>query len=102
MSTTLSPRSKSPDAGSKVLEFCNQDNATATADLLQSSFKIGNRVAPGPLVLTEQLQAHLRLLKAFKDLKDRVQQRPQGLYQPALSLNAEKRWVWFLYLAVER
>lgn len=77
-------------------------NGAPLAYSLQSSFKIGHRVAPSPLVSTSQLQAHLNLLKAFKDLKDRVEQHPQGLPQLAISLDAEKRWVWFLQLAVER
>jgi hypothetical protein len=71
---------------------------------LQSHFNIGDHVTPCPLVSANQLKTHLKLLKAFKDLRTQVEDNAfiVGLPKSALGLEPHKRWVWFLELAVER
>jgi hypothetical protein len=69
---------------------------------LQSNFSIGTRVTPAPLVSASQLKAHLKLLRAFKSLRVRVEQSPGDFAPDAAALTPEKRWTWFLELAVER
>lgn len=77
-------------------------NDTPPDYALRSNFTIGKDVTPRPLVSTTQLQVHLDLLRAFKALKTRVEEDPSGLPENARLLTAEKRWVWFLELSVER
>lgn len=69
---------------------------------LKSNFKIGYHTTPSPLVSPSQLQTHLNLLRAFKDLRTRIEQDTHNLPSAAASLDVEKRWVWFIELAVER
>jgi hypothetical protein len=52
------------------------------------------------LVRPDQLSAHLQLLAAFSHLKQRVVASESLIKE--LETNSEKRWVWFINLAVER
>ena len=73
-----------------------------------TAFSIGTRTVSRPLVSSEQLKSHLRLLGMFALMKRKVQDPsldPELLEAiPALAkeLSPEERWVWFLELAVER
>lgn len=102
MAATIPRRRETAETEKSVHGTPATGGGAAPAYALQSDFKIGHRVVPSPLVSTSQLQTHLNLLRAFRDLKDRVEQHPHGLHQLAVSLDTEKRWVWFLQLAVER
>lgn len=71
----------------------------------QSQFRVGKGVTTAPFVTPSQLKAHLGLLRAFRDLKLKVQDNsnPSNVFPPlAGALDPEARWVWFLELALER
>lgn len=60
---------------------------------------------PSPLVTIDQLKAHLTLLGAFKSLRTTVQtQSAEELILPPVveRMDVNKRWTWFVGLAVER
>lgn len=71
-------------------------------------FKIGTRAVVNPLVPLEQLKSHLRLLGIFASMKQKIEdpdsdpQIAQMIPPLAKALSPEKRWKWFLELAVER
>lgn len=73
-----------------------------------TAFFIGTRTVAHPLVSTEQLKSHLRLLGMFALMKRKVQdpsldpQLSEAIPALAMTLSPEERWVWFLELAVER
>ncbi|KAI0791997.1 hypothetical protein C8Q75DRAFT_805043 [Abortiporus biennis] len=70
-----------------------------------SSYQIGLNILPKPLVSTEELKAHLALLRAFKLLRETVKERTAfelGLPPAAHALEKDQRWAWFVGLAVER
>jgi hypothetical protein len=69
---------------------------------LQSHFVIGGHVTPSPLVSAGQLKAHLMLLRAFKDLRTKIEEGGDDFAKDSAGLVPEKRWIWFLELAVER
>ncbi|KAG6839851.1 hypothetical protein H0H87_012772, partial [Tephrocybe sp. NHM501043] len=68
-----------------------------------STFKIGEKWTKTPLVTTAQLKGHLALLRAFSQLRAKI----EGLEVEAWTTdryipdNKHKRWVWFVGLAVE-
>jgi hypothetical protein len=66
---------------------------------LPETFTIG-RHSTHHLVRPEQLRAHLQLLAAFNHLKQRVLATENLI--DGLEEDSEKRWVWFVNLAVER
>ena len=71
----------------------------------QSQFRVGKAVTLVPFVTPSQLKIHLGLLRAFRELKLKVQQNPDVANAfPSLAgaLDPEARWVWFLELALER
>lgn len=71
----------------------------------QSQFRVGRGVTVAPFVTPSQLKVHLGLLRAFRELKLKVQENPDvaNAFPPlAGALDSEARWVWFLELALER
>ncbi|KAG1797327.1 uncharacterized protein HD556DRAFT_1356096 [Suillus plorans] len=66
---------------------------------LPETFNIG-RCSTQHLVRPDQLKAHLQLLAAFSRLKQRVVANES--LTAGLESDSEKRWVWFVNLAVER
>ncbi|KAG1725508.1 hypothetical protein EDB19DRAFT_1883221, partial [Suillus lakei] len=66
---------------------------------LPETFSIG-RGSTQHLVRPDQLKAHLQLLAAFSHLKQRVVASESLI--AGLESDSEKRWVWFVNLAVER
>lgn len=71
----------------------------------QSQFHVGKAVTLVPFVTPSQLKVHLGLLRAFRELKLKVQENPDvpNVFPPlAGALDPEARWVWFLELALER
>lgn len=71
----------------------------------QSWFHVGKGVALAPFVTPSQLKVHLGLLRAFRELKLKVQEKPDAVnaFPPlAWALDPEARWIWFLELALER
>lgn len=71
----------------------------------QSQFHVGRSITAAPFVTPTQLRIHLGLLRAFRELKLKVQENSDvaNPFPPlAGALNPEARWVWFLELALER
>jgi hypothetical protein len=66
---------------------------------LPATFTIGRR-STFHLVRPDQLRAHLQLLAAFNHLKERI--IASECLIAGLETDSEKRWVWFVNLAVER
>jgi len=73
---------------------------TAETYTAPTQFEIGSQTTPEPLVKISQVKCHLALLHAFAELKKQV----EGLQEPIPQMPAdlEKRWAWFVGLAVER
>ena len=72
---------------------------------LQSQFRVGRAITPAPLLTPSQIRVHLGLLRAFRELKLKVQESSEivSAFPPlAGALDPEARWVWFLELALER
>ena len=65
-----------------------------------TQFNIGVLRTSEPLVNVSQVKGHLALLHAFAELKKQV----EGLQEPIPQMPAdlERRWAWFVALAVER
>ena len=76
--------------------------------LEQFRFPMGGKIPQGPFVTISQLKAHLGLLRAFRELENRVTDleanRDVRDKLPPLGqkLGSQQRWVWFLELALER
>ena len=71
----------------------------------QSQFHVGKAVTLTPFVTPSQLKIHLGLLRAFRELKLKVQESSDiaNTFPPLSAvLEAEARWIWFLELALER
>ncbi|KAJ2912588.1 hypothetical protein MD484_g7833, partial [Candolleomyces efflorescens] len=63
-------------------------------------FKVGGVFTDGLLVNIEQIKGHLALLDAFSNLKTQVE--GLELESSYMSKDPERRWAWFVGLAVER
>ena len=71
----------------------------------QSQFHVGKVVTSVPFVTPSQLKVHFGLLRAFRELKLKVQDNSNvvNAFPPLAGvLDPEARWVWFLELALER
>ena len=66
-----------------------------------TQFHIGSRLTPEPLVNISQIKAHLALLHAFSELKNEVEELQEGTI-PQMPADLERRWAWFVTLAVRR
>ncbi|KAJ7134285.1 hypothetical protein C8R44DRAFT_609591 [Mycena epipterygia] len=75
------------------------ESAVAPPYSAPTSFTIGPHTT-GPFVSTRQLKEHLVLLDAFAELKTKVDALSDGEIPHMPS--AERRWAWFVGLAVER
>ena len=65
-----------------------------------TQFNIGSQCIPEPLVNISQVKGHLALLHAFVELKKQVEELQEAI--PQMPADLEKRWAWFVGLAVER
>ena len=92
------PSTSTPDAHS----------APPPYNLDQVCFPVGGKATKDSFVTASQLKTHLGLLRAFRELKDRVIdfEANQGVHNKFPSLAQElgslERWTWFLELALER
>jgi hypothetical protein len=66
-----------------------------------TQFSIGSQITPEPLVNISQIKAHLALLHAFAKLKKEVEGLQEGTI-PQMPADLERRWAWFVALAVHR
>ncbi|KAI0049887.1 hypothetical protein FA95DRAFT_1488384 [Auriscalpium vulgare] len=77
--------------------------ATTSTPGFTGVFRVGRKELHGPLVEAKHLKLHLGLLGAFVQLRQQLEAgRDAGLPEPAMRLEAERRWAWFVGLAVER
>lgn len=68
-----------------------------------TSFSIGSQRTQVPLVTPEKLKGHLGLLRAFYTLRLHVEQGMDERLPPFVKrMEVERRWFWFVGLAVER
>jgi len=75
-----------------------------------AGYSIGMVVTPGPLVDLLHVKGHLAILRALGELKDRVREmdvevsvgKGEGAKDVFVLKEKEKRWGWFVALAVER
>ena len=104
---------KGPSTGQSDLLQSTSNSTTETVVpphdppeyISQSQFRVGKAVTLTPFVTPSQLKIHLGLLRAFRELKLKVQGSSDtaNTFPPlAGGLDAEARWVWFLELALER
>ncbi|KAG0698466.1 hypothetical protein DFH29DRAFT_1002779 [Suillus ampliporus] len=67
------------------------------------SFEIGSQRTPGPLVSTTQVKGHLRLLRAFHNLRVIVEEcKDRRIPAFAAQMDRDSRWIWFITLAIDR
>jgi hypothetical protein len=66
------------------------------------NFEIGNLRVSRALVTERQLNVHLKVLGAFKNLADKIKGGLVDFPQTAAALDPDERWRWFLELSVER
>lgn len=79
-------------------------------DRASTTYTIGGKTLPVPLVQIQDLKAHLRLLRAFKELRAVVEaadattgsSKTSQWPELAKALDGPRRWIWFLELAVDR
>lgn len=68
-----------------------------------SAFMIGNKQTLAPLVTPEQLKGHLGLLRLFRGLRETIDAgEDDRLPAWSMQIEPERRWAWFVALAVER
>ena len=100
------PRYGEYEAGPSTGASGNQ--STPPPHLEQICLPVGGKVPKEPFVTIPQLKAHLGLLKAFRELKNRVtyleanQDVRDKVPLLAQELGPQQRWTWFLELALER
>ena len=86
----------------------DNNSAPPPYHLEQVRFPVGGKVPKDTFVTASQLKTHLGLLRAFRELKDRVtdleanQDVRDKLPSQAQELGPQERWTWFLELALER
>jgi len=84
------------------------DHSASSPYYKQFRIPVGGKTPEDPFVTISQLKTHLGLLRAVKELKNRVtdleanQDVRNKLPPLAQELEPEKRWTWFLELALER
>ncbi|KAJ7600398.1 hypothetical protein C8J56DRAFT_767239 [Mycena floridula] len=73
------------------------------SNFLDTYFKIGDVATVASLVDVEWVKGHLRLLRAFAELKTKVESLDSSAWGiPDVPQHAERKWAWFVGLAVER
>ena len=67
------------------------------------TFHVGLRELQDSLVQIKHLKIHLCFLGALQDLRRRVESVADASWPPLIrELDAERRWLWFVTLAIER
>ena len=79
-------------------------NAPPPSYTFPTSFTIGGTRTDSLLVNIPQVQGHLALLHAFAQLRTEIEVSEVSLTGtiPDMPTDKEKRWAWFVALAVER
>ena len=74
-----------------------------SAHMPPSSYEISSQTLTSPLAEITELRAHLGLSRAFKDLRNRVEQAESSeLPEETSILDKQQRRAWFVGLAVDR
>ncbi|KAH9930341.1 uncharacterized protein B0H18DRAFT_1117024 [Fomitopsis serialis] len=94
----MSHPTSSPDVYLRRPHIESAPSSSASLQSLskQEKYRIGSRTVPQSLVNTEHVKAHLGLLAAFKELRQRVETCPDD-YLPDIAqfLDGSQRWAWF-------
>jgi len=104
---TAPPRYAAREAGPSTNTSAHQ-SAPPPYYLQEVCIPVGGKVPNQSFVTAAQLKAHLGLLKAFRELKNRItdleanQDVRNKLPSLAQELGPQDRWTWFLELALER
>ena len=104
---TAPPQYTAREAGPSMSTSTDQ-SAPPPYYLEEVRISVGGKVPNQSFVTTAQLKAHLGLLRAFRELKNRVtdleanQDVRNKLPSLAQELGPQDRWTWFLELALER
>ena len=70
---------------------------------LPPPYVVGTQHAQQPLVSPEQVKGHIRLLRAFYNLRITVEDgKDRRIPGYAVKMDKDARWRWFVHLAVER
>jgi hypothetical protein len=98
-----------PSSNVSPPSYVSSSNISSSTDLELSAFKVVTNNIKRQLVTLEDIKTHLRLLRAFRLFKEKV----EDLYsypevgRVVLStierhISPKERWLWFLQMAVER
>ena len=79
------------------VEDCDVSLPTYTAP---RQFNIGSQCTSEPLINISQVKGHLILLHAFAEFRKQVEGLQEAI--PNMPVDLERRWAWFVGLAVER
>jgi hypothetical protein len=95
------PSYTSPDPPKINAPSSSGANDAPPAYSFPDAFTIGGGRTTKPLIDASQIKDHLALLNAFAELKISVEEMADpGI--PHLPSDKERRWAWFVGLAVER
>ncbi|TFK46966.1 hypothetical protein OE88DRAFT_1637188 [Heliocybe sulcata] len=101
--TNQPPPAYAGPGSSKATDSKSAPNEPPPDYVFPKTYKIGDKTTDVPFVDTYQLKLHLRLLRAFHDLRVTVQNIDATRLPPGVDkIDASLRWAWFLHLAVER
>jgi hypothetical protein len=95
-----------PPYTNRATNISNKANGDAPpAYAFPETFAIGTKRTSAALVDSAQLKGHLALLHAFAELRkqvDGLDKHAQTEHQVLIPDDKERRWAWFVGLAVER
>ncbi|KDQ63956.1 hypothetical protein JAAARDRAFT_74847 [Jaapia argillacea MUCL 33604] len=98
--------SKEPDASGSKQSESESSFKTRTTYAFPTTFKIGSKLTSHPLVQPHHLKLHLRLLRAFAQLKTVVEERgdlfPKYNKEIVPVLTKPQKWGMFIHMAVDR
>ncbi|KAJ3489796.1 hypothetical protein NLJ89_g11494 [Agrocybe chaxingu] len=78
----------------------SQDGGTNTQQHIPSKYTIGDGRTTKPLVTLLEIKGHLAILHLFAVMRLRIESLEVSV--PHMPLDSERRWGWFVGLAVER
>lgn len=100
MNSTTPPPQYHATAPATTTDNATEDAVPPPQYTFPTSFAIGAKRTKGLLVTIPQIKGHLALLDAFANLKKEVEQWTDNI--PNMPGDMDKRWGWFINLAVER
>ncbi|KAF8189720.1 hypothetical protein BJ912DRAFT_1058966 [Pholiota molesta] len=93
------PPAYNSSKGSELVDPQVQDELPPTYTP-PTNFKIGIKTTAEPLVSIQQIKGHLALLNAFSELRNSIEGAEISV--PYVPNDKERKWAWFVGLAVER